>query len=59
MPALIDLYTNSANALRSGVGAMFSMLGYALLISGEHAPAFTDEQIIDTLTSLLLNGVAG
>jgi AcrR family transcriptional regulator len=50
--------------IAAAMGGMLSMLGYALLpaepgapVSG--APGYSDTQILDALTSLLLHGLAG
>nr|BFE82605.1 hypothetical protein GCM10020093_052060 [Planobispora longispora] len=41
------------------MGAMLSMFAYAALASGEKGPEITDDEAIDTLTRLLLHGLAG
>lgn len=43
----------------AAMGGMMSMLGYSVLAAGPERPAYTDDEVIDTITALLLNGLAG
>jgi AcrR family transcriptional regulator len=43
----------------AAMGGMMSMLGYSILAAGPEGPAYADDEVIDTLTALLLGGLTG
>jgi AcrR family transcriptional regulator len=43
----------------AAMGGMFSMLGYSLLTAGQSRDSYHSDQVIDTLTDLLLFGLSG
>jgi AcrR family transcriptional regulator len=45
--------------IAAAMGAMLSMLGFSILGAGAHRPDIGDDEVVDTLTALLLYGVAG
>ena len=43
----------------AAMGSALSMLAFAILTAGEHRPEIEDDAVLDTLTDLLLHGLAG